>query len=244
MKHALALDLALHHGFWGDTAAPLRAVAAEPDRLARAGIVLKASGPRALLALPDDSPAPDRIALDILTTEPRLAGLTQGWDAAAVPVIEVPADATTVAFPPDPGASLPRAPGDARLCRLLVAPRPADPRLRLICRPVQALWAYHVTGQAADGPIRVVDPARTCTFEDLGTEPLPDGRAARVLRSTRPLPLAARSDLRLRLELDQPAPYDPLALVSVLPAGGTNLRPAPDGQPPGILQSDIFICLW
>ena len=51
-------------------------------------------------------------------------------------------------------------------------------------------------------------------------------------------------DLRLRLELDQPAPYDPLALVSVLPAGGTNLRPAPDGQPPGILQSDIFICLW
>ena len=246
MSYRLALDLTLSHGFWAGTSAPpLRAVAAEPEALAKAGIVLKAQGARALVARPATDAAPGVITLDILSDEPRLAGLTQGWDSAAVPVIEVPPGTAALTFPPQgPVPSLPRTLGDTRLCRLVVPLCPEAPALRLECLPVRALWAYHVVGRGADGPIRVVDPARRLSFEDLGAEPLPDGRQARVLRSTEPLPLVARSDLRLRLEEDQPAPYDPRPLVSVLPAGGMNLRPAPGGQPPGILQSDIFVCLW
>ncbi|RAP43332.1 hypothetical protein BYZ73_01075 [Rhodovulum viride] len=242
MRYRVALDLTVRHGFWGDAPAPLRIAAADPVRLARADIVFKTDGTRAILGLPETAPPPAPVALDILA-EPRAIALTEGWQADAVPVL-TPGPGTSETGLADATETLPRGPGDARICRLVLDLAGADPggwTLRLSLEPVAALWAYHVTGRGADGPIRVIDPADRIAFEDLGQAPLPDGRPARVIRSTRPVALAARPSVRFRLEETQPAPFDPIALIPVLPAGGVNLRPAPgqDG-----LQSDIYVSLW
>ncbi|MBL3570522.1 hypothetical protein BV509_12820 [Rhodovulum sulfidophilum] len=243
MRYRVALDLTVRHGFWGDAPAPLRIAAADPGRLARADIVFKTDGTRAILGLPETAPPPAAVALDILA-EPRAIALTEGWQADAVAVL-TPAPGQAETGLAAAQETLPRDLGDRRVCRLLLDLAGADPEagwaLSLRLEPVAALWAYHVTGRGAEGPIRVIDPADEVAFEDLGQTPMPDGRRARVLRSARPVPLAARSPWRFRLEETQPAPFDPIALIPVLPAGGANLRPAPgqDG-----LQSDIYVSLW
>lgn len=254
MEYRAALEVDIRHDYWGEAPAPFRVFAANPDALRRADLVLRSGGPGAVLAAPSDAEAlPDRITLDIVADDTQLIGLTRGWRADTVPVFAPDlaatdaADKTRISISPTDEAKsdLSRHPGDRRLCQLDL---PLDPtRFPIICtvacETVQALWAYHIVGKGNADPIHVVDDADKIAFDDLGEEILPDGRTARVLRSSTPVPIRQHNSIRLALKKDQPPPYDPETLIPVLPVGGLNLKPIPGATPADILQSDIYVSL-
>ena len=246
MGYEVAVDLSVRHEFWGEATPPLQFAAADPAALRRAGLVLRTGDARALIAAPSDGEGlPSRIGLDLLTGDVGLISLTQGWRAEEVPVFTAGPEAAEdgIRLTGTPESLLPRHPGDRRLCRveLALAADRFPLRAKVSCETVEALWAYHVVGKGGSDPIRIVDDAGGISFDDLGEETLPNGRRARVLRSSAPVPMRLRTPVRLRLQQDQPPPYEPEILIPVLPAGGTNLRPVPGGASVGILQSDIYV---
>ncbi len=254
MEYRAALEIDIRHDYWGDAPAPFRVSAADPSLLQRAGLVLRSGGPGAVLVAPVEiEEVPVRVTLDIIADDTQLIGLTRGWRSDTVPVFApelatAPGDdvAQISISPTDSAQSdLPRRPGDRRLCQLDL---PFDPArfpitCTVACETVQALWAYHIVGKGSADPIRVVDDTDKIAFDDLGEEVLPNGRTARVLRSSTPVPIRQRNAIRLALKEDQPPPYDPETLIPVLPVGGSNLRPIPGATPADILQSDIYVSL-
>lgn len=254
MEYRTALEIDIHHDYWGDASAPFSVEAANPVLLQRAGLVLRRGGPGALLAAPTGAEGlPERVAIDIIAEDMQLIGLTQGWRADTVPVFASDLAAiqesgpVQIAISPTAKAQsdLPRHPGDRRLCQLDL---PLDPArfpitCTVTCDTVEALWAYHIVGKGGADPIHIVDDTGKIAFDDLGEETLPNGRTARILRSTAPVPIRQRNAIRLALKQDQPPPYDPETLIPVLPVGGANLRPVADDMPADVLQSDIYISL-
>lgn len=243
-----ALSLTITHGFWGDEAPPLRIVPRDPAAFVRAGLIAKHRTAHldvvAETALLTD---PLTLELDVIATNPALSNVTAGVDWATLPCVDLGKDADTDLFtlsahladnPPV------RAPGDPLFKIDLILPVTGLRAVTLHCDAVSALWAYHITGLRAQGPLSVVDPDKQTSFADMGQTALPDGQTARVLRSTTPLPVQYRSPARFALEEQQDPPFDPITLVPVLPAAGLRLRAPSDPSAPHSLQSDIFVSLW
>lgn len=243
-----ALSLTVSHGFWGDTAPPLRIVPRNASAFRRAGLVAK-PGQAHLDVVAETAmlTAPLTLELDVVSTDPELAAMTDGIDWAHLPRVALDQNTDSGTFsltanrtekPPD------RTQGDPFFRIAVTLPATGLRAVTLQCSAVSALWAYHITGLRAQGPLTVMDPDRRISFADLGQTALPDGQTARVLRSTTPLPMQYRSPARFALEQQQDPPFDPITLIPVLPAAGARLRPPSDPGAPHSLQSDIFVSLW
>ncbi len=254
MEYRTALEIDVRHNYWGDAPAPFAVQAAHPLQLQRAGVVLRQGGAGSLLAAPTEAEGlPETVALDVIAEDTQLIGLTQGWRADTVPVFSPELSAKSgesgaecvVQIASKAQSELPRAPGDRRLCRIILPLEASRFPISCIisCEAVEALWAYHIVGKGNKDSIHIVDDAANIAFDDLGEEVLPNGRTARVLRSSAPVPIRRRNVIRLSLKEDQPPPYDPETLIPVLPVGGSNLRPAAGDAPADILQSDIYVSL-
>lgn len=248
MSYHIALALKITHGFWGNDAPPIRIVPRNPRTFAYLGLVAKPGQARldvvAETAVLTD---PVTLELDVVATDPELAVTTDGIDWATLPrvVLTENTDDMTTTFaghlapnPPD------RQPGDPLFQIDVALPVTGQRNITLHCEATSALWAYHIIGAHSGGALHVVDSAKRVEFEDLGQTALPDGQPARVLRSTKPLPLRYRSPERFALEELQDPPFDPITLVPVLPVAGINLHPPQDAGAPHSLQSDIFVSLW
>jgi hypothetical protein len=132
----------------------------------------------------------------------------------------------------------------ARLARLRVALSDDAARtVTLRFEAVEALWAYHVTGNGNRDGLHVVDPAERITFSHQGTRALPDGREAQIIRSDQPLPARARPTQRFMLQ--RASAFGPETLIPVLPAAGMMFKPIPEEEGAAArLQSDIYVTLW
>ncbi|MGC9419218.1 MAG: hypothetical protein ACP5EN_09650 [Rhodovulum sp.] len=243
MEFAPVLTLTLSHGFYGDAPPPLALRPTDPQAFRRAGLILRQAGATAAVLAETGDDRPDAVDLALAPNDPAVLAVTRGADWSAVPVLEIGPGIDSVAFADTPAAeTLPRGPrGD--LARLRIAlPGGGARALTLRFDAVEALWAYVVTGaEVADG-LSVVDQAGAVAFEELPPRVLPDGTAARVLRSTRAIPARARPAQRFTLQ--RPGPFGPETVIPVLPAAGTSFRHAEEPGDAARLQSDIFVTVW
>ncbi|WP_296426437.1 hypothetical protein [Yoonia sp.] len=248
MSYHVALSLKIFHAFWGNETPPLRIVPHDPRGFSRLDLLAK-PGAASLDIVAETAKLTDPVivSFDVIANDPNIAALTAGFDWASLPRIDLTADTddvdgivTAYAAP----VADRRMPGDPLMRIDLAIPATGLRRVTLRCDAPAALWAYHITGKRAVGPLQIVDAAKAVAFEDLGETALPDGTPARVLRSTAPIALRYRSAMRFALEETQDPPFDPITLIPVLPVAGINLRPAPDMAAAASLQSDIFVSLW
>ena len=236
------LGITLEHRFFGEEAFPVKVIPANPKAFDRDGLILRQQGKTVSVIIEAGAEVlPDLVELLVIPAGPEVLQATLGSSWKTVPVLDVPLGTKHVEFWDAAAGRIPQPPQPV-LCQLSVAIDPEGPReIGIGFAAVEALWAYHVIGSEADSEIAIFDPEETAAFEQLGAETLPDGRAARVLRSTAPLPIHARPNQRFSLQ--EPGPFGPKTLIPVLPAAGTSFHPATGAQAAYPFQANIFINL-
>ncbi|PUB17376.1 hypothetical protein [Yoonia sediminilitoris] len=248
MSFHIALSLRITHDYWSDEAPPLRIVPHSPTAFASIGLLAKPATARLdVVAETKYLEEPVTVTLAVIADEGEVAQLTSGADWTTCPRADLTSDtASTTAVLSDivTNGEVPRAPGDPLFLIDVSLPATGQRDVDLHCPSVAAIWAYHIIGKSVDAPLQITDQKAQVNFEDAGQTALPNGTPARVLRSTQPIALQRRADTRFALEQTQEPPFDPITLVPVLPAAGTNLRPIPGGSPDTTMQSDIFVSLW
>lgn len=246
MEFAPVLRLTLAHDYYGNAAPPIAVQPVDPRAFDRAGLLLRHTGQHVTIIADQDQPRPTRVSLNLIVESTDIFAVTQGADWKAVPHMPVPLGADRVRFSalvPDETEAQFRS---RRLARLEID-LPADPAsnlrdVTLEFEAVATLWAYYLMGARADAALQVVDPEGEVGFDDLGTQSLPNGKTAQILRSNRPVPARARPTRRFTLQ--QPGPFGPKTIIPVLPAAGVQFKTVTEPDAAARLQSDIFVTLW
>lgn len=230
------IRLTVAHAYHHPAEPPVQAMVA-------GGLVLRRLGTQFAVILPDRQDVPETVSLALLWTDIDFASVTDGYDWSAVPVLEAPPDRDQLTFGGAPALRHEsRLPGDRRILQLDVAIHDGQPRdIRLDFEAVAAYWVYHLTGRGLRDNLRIVDSGDEIRFDDLGPEVLPNGSAARALRSAVPLRLRARPPQHFTLEYE--GQFGPVVLIPTLPAAGVRLRPLADGRATGAQQADIYVTL-
>ncbi|GFE50682.1 hypothetical protein So717_24350 [Roseobacter cerasinus] len=246
MGYSERLRLEVQHAFFDEAVPPLEMRPSDPRGFDAARLLLRQRG-RFVHVLQDDAveDQPSEIALTLLATAHDLFAVTKGAVWGAVVHLTAGLDQEALAF----DEAGPAQPTDTAgrflpvLATLDIA-LPSEGRrdLLLRCDAVAAHWAYHLIGAGQIDALEVVDSAGAVAFEDLGEQDLPNGQAARVIRSIQAL--AARARPPERFALQKAGPFGPETLVPVLPAAAIDFKPIPDTGAPPRLQSDIFVTLW
>lgn len=246
MAYSEILRLSLRHAYFGSDVPPLAVRPKDAQAFDRSGCLLRQRGGTVhVLADDTEDDRPSQMPLIITATSPDIIGLTRGavWGAdvtlvAPLGIDEIGFEEGDMAAPPENPRHLSK-----EIATLDVA-LPDDGRrdLTLVFHAVESHWAYHLTGKRDLDGLEVIDTTGDVAFEDLGVQDLPNGQAARVIRSAQALAARARPDQRFALQ--KPGPFGPETLVSVLPAAAPPFKPIPDAGATSRLQSDIFVTLW
>lgn len=246
MAYSEILRLSLRHAYFGSEAPPVTVRPTDLQDFERAGCLLRQRA-AIIHVLADDTveDRPDRVSLTLVATSQNLVGVTRGAVWGAPMAIVAPLGTDAISMSDGDAPTSPKSPRflGAELATLDVALTDTGRRdLTLAFDAVESHWAYHLTGSRDLDGLEVIDSAGDIAFEDLGVLELPNGQAARVIRSAKALAARARPDQRFALQ--KPGPFGPETLVAVLPAAAPPFKPLPDaGASPG-LQSDIFVTLW
>jgi hypothetical protein len=244
MHYVQRLTVLLEHSYYGDAPVPLELVPADPRGFERCGFLLRRQGNRVMVVGEISDPVPNYVEFDILaaTTDLHLVTRYAAWTSMLY--LDMPNGTDAVGYgPARPSPRKSQSPM-ARLARLRVALSDDEARaVTLRFEAVEALWAYHLTGNGNRDGLNIVDPAERITFSPQGTRSLPDGREAQVIRSDQPLPARARPTQKFMLQ--RASAFGPETLIPVLPAAGMMFKPIPEEEgAPARLQSDIYVTLW
>lgn len=245
MGYSEILRLEVQHAFFGEAVPPLEARPSDPREFDQAGHMLRQRG-RIVHVLRDeamDDPA-EAVSLTLVATARDVFAVTKGADWGVVPHLVAGLEHETLTL--DQAATAQDTTADGRFLPILATldlALPSEGRRDVLLRfeAVVSHWAYHLIGASGTDQLEVIDSAGAVAFEDLGLQNLPNGQAARVIRSTQAL--AARARPPERFALRKAGPFGPETLVPVLPAAA-DFTPIPDTGAPPRLQSDIFVTLW
>ncbi|WP_299672902.1 hypothetical protein [uncultured Roseobacter sp.] len=245
MAYSEILRLSLRHAYFGADVPPVMVQPGDARAFERAGCLLRQRGAVSHVLVDDDETRPEAVALTLVAGTQDMFAVTKGAAWGAQRQITAPLDQDEIAFAagetpetePFSGRFVPE------MATLEIALPEAGRRdLVLSFEAVASHWAYHLIGVPEAEGLTVIDTAGVVAFEDLGTQDLPNGQAARVIRSAQTV--AARARPVERFALQKAGAFGPETLVSVLPAGAPPFKPIPDAGAEGRLQSDIFVTLW
>lgn len=245
MGYSERLRLSMRHAYFGLEAPPVSVQLQDARTFGRAGCLLRQRGAVAHVLVDEDEPPPGACALALVANTPDVIAVTKGgvWGGAAEITAPLGQDEIDFAEAPAAEAAPVRGRFAPQLATLEIAlPTEGRRDLTLKFEAVASHWAYHVIGLDEAEGLAVVDTTGAVSFDDLGTQELPNGQAARVIRSAQAV--AARARPAERFSLQKAGPFGPETLVSVLPAGTPPYKPIPDAGAEAPLQSDIFVTLW
>ncbi|TCP40176.1 hypothetical protein [Rhodovulum marinum] len=129
MDFAPILSLDLMHAFYGASVPPIRVAPVDPGAFARAGLVLRQTGGRAILAAEtgtDDRPR--TVALSLQALDPSAIGVTCRADRSTIPTCALPLGQDEVAFDGLPATETRQRKVGVELARLDIALPPRGTR--------------------------------------------------------------------------------------------------------------------
>ncbi len=238
------VELTLEHDYYTPNMPPVTVLPAQSAAFGKAGLLMRQSGARVfLLAEDDNTDVPETITLDLETQNNDVVSVTHGADWRFVPQLNFGLDRDVAVLETGTALEVMQVPGHTRLAQITVTPQVGAKRdLTARFRAMSSHWAYHVIGPGSEDVV-IEDPEGEVEFEPMGFVDLPDGTAARVIRSR--AALAARARPGQRFSLSRPGPFGPRTLIPVLPAPQPLFAsvPNPDGAG-AILQSDIYVSIF
>lgn len=238
------VELTLEHAYYAPNMPPVTVMPAQSAAFARAGLLMRQSGARIfVLAEDDNTDLPETVTLDLETQNNDVVSVTRDADWRFVPQINIGLDADAVDLPSGTATEVMQVPGHLRLAQITIALAAGSKRdVTARFAALASHWAYHVIGPGNEDVV-IEDAEGEVEFDAMGFIDLPDGTAARVIRSR--AALAARARPGQRFSLSRPGPFGPRTLIPVLPAPQVLFASVPDPNGAGaILQSDIYVSIF
>ncbi|MEM9578141.1 MAG: hypothetical protein AAF999_14150 [Pseudomonadota bacterium] len=238
------IELSVEHDYYAPHMPPVTVQPEDRAGFGRAGLLLRQSGAQVLVLGEDGNhDLPKTVTIDLETQDRDVVTVTQGGSWEYVPQVRLEAGSDQATLDPGARSDVTQAPGRPRLAQLVIVLNPARKRtLKVHFAAMTSHWAYHVIGPGNED-VMIEDSEGEVQFDPMGMVDLPDGTAARVIRSRAALPARARPGQRF--SLSRPGPFGPRTLIPVLPAPEPLFAtvPGPEGTAP-IIQSDVYVSIF